>query len=82
LIPDLATRNYPSYAVQILDQGVSKMFVMTLFTTKLTVEEREWWYSRKVLEPTLEAEASGMKTAEGLPESPEAMERVIPLSLF
>lgn len=81
-IPDLATRNYPSYAVQILDQGISKMFVMTLFTTKLSAAEREWWYSRKVLEPALEAEASGMQTAEVPPESPEVIERVIPLSLF
>jgi hypothetical protein len=49
-VPDLAARNYPSYAVEILDQGASKAFVMTVFTAKLSAAEREWWYSRRIVD--------------------------------
>jgi hypothetical protein len=46
-VPDMATRNYPSYAVQILNQGIAETFVFTLYTAKLSATEREWWYSKK-----------------------------------
>jgi hypothetical protein len=46
-VPDMSTRNYPSYAVQILNQGIAETFVFTLYTAKLSATEREWWYSKK-----------------------------------
>lgn len=57
LIPDLATKNFPSYCVEILDHGhpSGPPFVITLYTAKLTPAEREWWYAKK-LPPAPDAE--------------------------
>jgi hypothetical protein len=52
--PDLASRNAPSYAVEILEPGYrGEPLVMTFYSIKLTPEARSWWYSRRLaLKPT------------------------------
>jgi hypothetical protein len=76
----MAARNYPSYAVQILDQGVSSSFVMTVFTQKLSSAEREWWYSRKSIETHEIAGAAVDSPAGVTPETETAAEEVTPPS--
>jgi hypothetical protein len=47
----VATKNSPSYAVEILGQEYSgRVTVITLYAVKLPREVREWWHSRKVQE--------------------------------
>jgi hypothetical protein len=47
--PDLAVRNSPSYAVEILGQDYAgEPFVLTLYSVKLPPSLREWWYSKKL----------------------------------
>lgn len=49
LIPDVATKNYPSYCVEILGRGRSQSpFVITLYLVKLSQPEKDWWYSKKL----------------------------------
>jgi hypothetical protein len=46
--PDLASRNSPSYSVEILEPGSrGEPLVMTFYAIKLTPEARSWWYSRR-----------------------------------
>ncbi|WP_204140092.1 hypothetical protein [Halomicronema sp. CCY15110] len=47
-VPDMATRKFPSYCVEILGQSSSKAFVTTLYTTKLSREAQNWWYTKRV----------------------------------
>jgi hypothetical protein len=48
LIPDMATRNSPSYSVEIVGQeGKRDPIVITLYALKLSPEQREWWHARK-----------------------------------
>jgi hypothetical protein len=48
LIADIATRNSPSYSVEIIGQeGKRETIAITLYHIKLTPEQREWWHSRK-----------------------------------
>lgn len=47
-VPDLATRNSPSYAVEVVGQEYSgRTFVVTLYSVKLPQPVREWWYTQK-----------------------------------
>ena len=46
LIADLAAKRYPSYAVELLGQSHTSMFVITLYTTRLSPSDQEWWYSK------------------------------------
>jgi hypothetical protein len=49
LVVDMATRNSPSYSVEILGQeGKKAAIVITLYSVKLSPEQREWWHSRKL----------------------------------
>lgn len=44
---DMATRNAPSYAVEILEPGVQgQPLVTTFYAVRLSPEQRQWWYSR------------------------------------
>ncbi|WAL58037.1 hypothetical protein [Thermocoleostomius sinensis] len=44
-IPDMATKNSPSYSVEVIGQEYSgRQFVVTLYHVKLSPTEREWWY--------------------------------------
>lgn len=46
-VPDLASRQAPSYCVEILGQTRSEgEFVLTLYWVRLSPEERNWWYLR------------------------------------
>ncbi len=46
-VPDLASRQAPSYCVEILGQTRSEgEFVLTLHWVRLSPEERNWWYLR------------------------------------
>lgn len=46
-VPDMATRRYPSYSVEIIGQGYhAQPFVTTLYTVKLAPEIQAWWYSK------------------------------------
>lgn len=45
LIADLATRNSPSYSVEVLGQGSSEPIVITLYWVKLPPDLRDWWHS-------------------------------------
>ncbi len=48
LVPDLAARRCPSYAVELLQPGLRPtVTVLTLFAERLTPELQEWWYSRR-----------------------------------
>jgi hypothetical protein len=49
-VVDMATRNCPSYSVEILGQeGKKEPTIVTLYSVKLSSEQREWWHSRKQL---------------------------------
>lgn len=52
-IPDMGTKNSPSYSVEIVGQEHREPLIITLNPIKLTNAQREWWYSRK-LPPILE----------------------------
>ena len=47
-VPDMATRKFPSYCVEIIGQSSSAPFVTTLYTTKLSREEQNWWYTKRI----------------------------------
>jgi hypothetical protein len=48
LVPDLAARRCPTYAVELLQPGLrSTTAVLTLFAERLSPELQEWWYSRR-----------------------------------
>ncbi|WP_347278029.1 hypothetical protein [Alkalinema sp. FACHB-956] len=47
-VPDMATKGSPSYSVEIVGQEHrTKPMVITLYSVKLSPEQREWWHSRK-----------------------------------
>jgi hypothetical protein len=46
-VPDISVQNAPSYSVEILEPGYSgESFVMTLYSDRLSPEQKQWWYSR------------------------------------
>lgn len=46
---DLATRNRPSYCVEIIGQSYrSEPIIMTLYTEKLSAELKDWWHTKKL----------------------------------
>ncbi|MCY7322134.1 MAG: hypothetical protein LH660_10145 [Phormidesmis sp. CAN_BIN36] len=47
LIADLATRNSPSYSVEIIGQARQEPLVITLYSVKLPQPLKEWWVSSK-----------------------------------
>lgn len=47
-IADIATKNYPSYCVEILGHGRAAPFVITLYLSKLPPAKKEWWYANKL----------------------------------
>lgn len=48
-IADMATRNSPSYSVEIIGQGTSAPIVVTLYWIKLPQPLKEWWHSKSPL---------------------------------
>ena len=47
LVPDLAARRCPSYAVELLQPGSRPTpTVLTLFSVRFSRDLQEWWYSR------------------------------------
>lgn len=50
-IVDLATRNHPSYSVEIVGQGSSAPIVITLYSVNLPQPVRDWWHSEKRKQP-------------------------------
>jgi hypothetical protein len=48
LVPDLAARRCPSYAVELLQPGARPTgTVITLFAQRLSADLQEWWYSKQ-----------------------------------
>lgn len=48
LVPDMATKNSPSYCVEVVGQEYSgRSMVVTLYSIKLPQPVREWWYSKR-----------------------------------
>lgn len=48
-VPDMATRKFPSYSVEIVGQGYRTVpFVTTLYTVQLPLEEQNWWYTKRL----------------------------------
>lgn len=46
-IADIATKRYPSYYVELLGyEQMTEAFVLTLYMTKLSPVEQDWWYTR------------------------------------
>jgi hypothetical protein len=45
--PDMATRNSPSYSVEIIGQGATQPIVITLYWVKLPQPLKEWWHSKR-----------------------------------
>lgn len=50
-IADLATRNSPSYSVEILGREAHEPIVVTLYWLKLPQPLKEWWHSSKPSTP-------------------------------
>ncbi|XPM59600.2 MAG: hypothetical protein EDM05_020065 [Leptolyngbya sp. IPPAS B-1204] len=47
-VPDLATKNSPSYCVEVVGQEYAgHTFVVTLYAVKLPPTLRAWWYSKR-----------------------------------
>jgi hypothetical protein len=47
LVPDMATRKFPSYCVEIVGEGYgARAFVTTLYTARLDAETQAWWHAR------------------------------------
>lgn len=48
-VADMATRKHPSYSVEIVGQSYrSEPTVMTLYTVKLTAEQKDWWHTKRL----------------------------------
>jgi hypothetical protein len=48
----MAARKFPSYNVEILGQGYrGEPFVITLYTARLSSEEQNWWYTKRITQP-------------------------------
>ncbi|MEM6424262.1 MAG: hypothetical protein AAGF66_12155 [Cyanobacteria bacterium P01_H01_bin.119] len=48
-VPDLATKRFPSYSVEIVGPGhFGDVFVITLFTAPLSDELRAWWCAKRL----------------------------------
>jgi hypothetical protein len=46
-VPDLATRNSPSYSVEVIGQEYSgRWFVVTLYHVKLPETVKQWWHAK------------------------------------
>ncbi|WP_244913283.1 hypothetical protein [Phormidesmis priestleyi] len=63
LIADLATRNSPSYSVEIIGQAMQEPLVMTLYSVKLPQPLKEWWVSSKPSTSTI-ADLTWLDSAE------------------
>jgi hypothetical protein len=62
-VADMATRRFPSYSVEIVGQGYrGEPFVTTLYTAKLSTEEQNWWYTKR-LPPTVPESTTGAPLA-------------------
>lgn len=48
-VPDMATKNSPSYFVETLGQEYSgRKFVITLYSMKLSQPAKAWWYAKSL----------------------------------
>jgi len=47
-IADMATKNHPSYCVELIGGQHRDAFVLTLYLVKLSQPSKEWWYSNKL----------------------------------
>ncbi|NJL85006.1 MAG: hypothetical protein HC886_01965 [Leptolyngbyaceae cyanobacterium SM1_1_3] len=48
LVPDMATRKFASYSVEIIGQSYrSEPFVITLYTFLLPPQQQQWWYAKQ-----------------------------------
>ena len=48
-VPDMGASRCPSYSVRAYDQwGVSWEQVLTIYSERLTMQAKRWWYSRYV----------------------------------
>jgi hypothetical protein len=48
-VPDVAVKNFPSYAVEVLEPGYTGApFVLTFYSARFSPELKEWWYSRRL----------------------------------
>ncbi|NJN29056.1 MAG: hypothetical protein HC824_00200 [Synechococcales cyanobacterium RM1_1_8] len=46
-VPDISVKNAPSYNVEILEPGYGgEAFVVTMYSDRLSPDQRQWWYSR------------------------------------
>jgi hypothetical protein len=63
-VPDLATKNSPSYSVEVVGQEYSgRTFVVTLYSVKLPQPIREWWHvkkTQKVADPEVEKQLDSL----------------------
>jgi hypothetical protein len=57
LVLDMATKNSPSYSVEVLGQEHSgRSFVVTLYPVKLPQSVKEWWYAKRISNEGLRTE--------------------------
>lgn len=47
-VADIGAKRSPSYCVQLVDYPEAEPFVMTLHWMKLTPEQQEWWYTKRL----------------------------------
>jgi len=47
-VPDISAKQCPSYYVQLVDCPDSEPFVMTRFWQKLTPDQQNWWYTKRL----------------------------------
>jgi hypothetical protein len=44
----MGVKRSPSYCVQLVDYPEAEPFVMTLHWLKLTPEQQQWWYTKRL----------------------------------
>jgi hypothetical protein len=47
-IPDMAAKRYPSYSVELMGYAETHApIILTLYTSRLSPQVQDWWFSRK-----------------------------------
>jgi hypothetical protein len=45
-VPDLATKQSPSYSVRIVGENSAELIIITLYWVRLSPQMKQWWFSR------------------------------------
>lgn len=64
-VADLATRNSPSYSVEIIGREAQEPLIVSLYWNKLPQPLKEWWYSSKPSTAAM-ADSTTLRSAEDI----------------